>query len=55
MPLCRACSDERFDAQPARRSNENTKTKMVVLTGREELPNEKSEELFRAIRAWFWW
>ena len=34
------CSDERLDAQPARRSTENTKTKVVVLTGREEFPNE---------------
>ena len=35
----RCCSDERLDAQPARRSTENIKTKVVVLTVREEFPN----------------
>ena len=47
--------DERSDAQPATRSTEKTINKVVVLTGREELPNELCEELFRPIRSGYSW
>src|SRR4029077_6183214 len=49
------CADERSDAQPPRSSTENIKNKVVVLTGREELPNEMCEDLFRPIRSRCCW
>ena len=48
--LCGCCLDDRSDAQPPRSRTENTKNKVVVLTGREELPNEICEDLFHPIR-----
>ena len=50
--VCARACDERSDAQPPRRRNETTKNKVVVLTGREELPNEICEELFRLRSSW---
>ena len=47
--------DERSDAQPATRSTEKTINKVVVLAGREELPGEIFEELFRSIPSRYSW
>src|SRR5438874_7882791 len=44
------CSDERSDAQPARRSTDNTKNKVVVLKGREESPNETQDQRPRNLK-----